>query len=54
MNKPNYDIDINVNTEQIETATDKAQELADTLDEITPKLVIRNSTNCVFNINITN
>lgn len=49
MTQDNFNVDIEVNTEQIDEAVDKAQELADTLDEITPKIVVRNSKNCTFN-----
>lgn len=52
MTNENFNIDIDVNTEQIDEAVEKAQELGNTLDEITPKLVIRNSKNCTFNITI--
>jgi hypothetical protein len=43
------DIKINVNTEEVENAIDKAQQLSDTLEEIAPKFIIRGNENCTFN-----
>lgn len=42
-------MEIEVNTEQIENAIEKVQELADTLDELSPKIIIGNPKDCTFN-----
>lgn len=51
INKPEpLEIEIECNTEQIDDAIKKADELAEALE--LPKLVIRSCRNCTFNITI--
>ena len=48
--KSRVEVDIDVNTEQVEEATEKVDAFVDVLSKAPPQVTIRGCRDCVFNI----